>query len=126
VGGFDEEGEILIHSTAIVRETAYRKITQDLETREELNQMAAADHQRELDQKAEAIARAVESGNVRDVLLGKRPLIECSHERIHEGLCLNCGIEWGVCDEAICRRPVYPNFDSTFCKEHQEYDQEDA
>jgi hypothetical protein len=89
-GGFDEEGNILIQSIALVRESAYRNITQDLETREQLNQIAAADHQMELDQKAEAIARAAEGGYMRDVLLGKRDLIECSHERIHEGLCLDC------------------------------------
>jgi hypothetical protein len=92
-GGFDDEGEILIQSIALVRETAYRQITQDLETREELNRMAAADHQRELDQRAAAIQKAIEGGYLRDVMLGDRELVECSHERIHEGLCLDCSKE---------------------------------
>lgn len=89
-GGFDEEGNILIQSVALVRETAYRQITEDLETREALNRMAAADHERELQQKAEAISKAIEGGYIRDVMTGKRALVECSHERIHEGLCLDC------------------------------------
>jgi hypothetical protein len=92
-GGFNEEGEILIQSTAVVRETAYRQITQDLETREQLNQMAAADHQMDLDKKADAIAAAIEGGYAMDVLKGNRALVECSHERQHEGLCLDCGEE---------------------------------
>lgn len=89
-GGFDDEGNILIQSVALVRESAYRQITQDLATREELNRIAAADHDRELEQKAEAINKAIEGGYLRDVMLGKRELVECSHERIHEGLCLDC------------------------------------
>lgn len=89
----DQDGDVILHSTAIVRETAYRQITEDLQSRETLNQMAAADHQRSIDQKAEAIEKAIEGGYVMDVLTGKRDLVECSHERVHEGLCLDCGEE---------------------------------
>lgn len=89
-GGFTEEGEILIQSTAVVRETAYKQITEDIKTREQLNQMQAADHQMELDARAEAYGKAIEGGYIMDVLKGTRALVECSHERIHEGLCLDC------------------------------------
>lgn len=87
----DESGDVIIHSVVMVRETAYKQITEDLETREQLNRMAAADHNLALQQRADAIAAAVEGGYVMDILKGKRELIECSHERIYEGLCLDCG-----------------------------------
>lgn len=31
--------------------------------------------------------------------------------------------EWETCDHAGCNKPVFPNFDSMFCKEHQEYEE---
>lgn len=86
----NEDGDLIMHSDVLVRETAYKQLTQDLATRAELNQMAAADHQMAIDQKAAAIEAAIEGGYAMDVLRGKRDLIECSHERIHEGLCLDC------------------------------------
>lgn len=91
--GIDEEGDIVIQSVAIVRETAYKQITEDLQTREQLNQMAAADHDLELQKKADAISAAIEGGYAMDVMKGIRNLVECSHERIHEGLCLDCSEE---------------------------------
>ena len=86
----NEDGDLIMHSDVLVRETAYKQLTQDLATRAELNKMAAADHQLAIDQKAAAIEAAIEGGYAMDVLRGKRDLIECSHERIHEGLCLDC------------------------------------
>lgn len=86
----NEDGEVILHSVALVRETAYRQITQDLQSREELNRIAAADHQMEIDKKADAILEAMESGRIMDVMRGTEELIKCSHERIHEGLCLDC------------------------------------
>lgn len=88
--GFNEEGDLIMHSDVLVRETAYKQLTQDIATREELNKITAADAQYALDQKAEAIEAAIEGGYAMDVLRGNRQLIECSHERIHEGLCLDC------------------------------------
>lgn len=93
-----ESGDVILHAVALVRETAYRQVTQDLQSREELNRIAAADHQMELDRKADAILEAMESGRIMDVMRGKEALIKCSHERIHEGLCLDCREE--VEDEA--------------------------
>lgn len=86
----NEEGDLIMHSDVLVRETAYKQLTQDLATREELNRMSAADHQLAIDEKAAAIEAAIDGGYAMDVLRGKRELIECSHERIHEGLCLDC------------------------------------
>ncbi len=86
----NEDGDLIMHSDVLVRETAYKQLTQDLATREELNRMSAADHQLAIDQKAEAIEAAIEGGYAMDVLRGNRDLIECSHERIYEGLCLDC------------------------------------
>lgn len=93
-----ESGDVILHSVALVRETAYRQITEDLQSREALNRIAAADHQMEIDKKADAIVDAIESGRIMDVMRGKEELIQCSHERIHEGLCLDCQEE--VEDEA--------------------------
>ena len=86
----NEEGDLIMHSDVLVRETAYKQLTQDLATREELNAMSAADRQMAIDEKAAAIEAAIEGGYAMDVLRGDRDLIECSHERIHEGLCLDC------------------------------------
>ena len=86
----NEEGDLIMHSDVLVRETAYKQLTQDLATREELNAMSAADHQMAIDEKAAAIEAAIDGGYAMDVLRGDRDLIECSHERIHEGLCLDC------------------------------------
>ena len=90
VAAIDENGDLIMHSVVLVRDTAYKQLTQDLATREELNKMSAADHQMAIDAKAEAIEKAIEGGYVMDVMRGNRDLIECSHERIHEGLCLDC------------------------------------
>ena len=86
----NEEGDLIMHSDILVRETAYKQLTQDLATRAELNAMSAADRQMAINEKATAIEAAIEGGYAMDVLRGKRDLIECSHERIHEGLCLDC------------------------------------
>ncbi|KKL85438.1 hypothetical protein LCGC14_1954730 [marine sediment metagenome] len=86
----NEDGDLIMHSDVLVRETAYKQLTQDLATREELNRMSAADHQLEIEEKATAIEAAIEGGYAMEVLRGDRDLIECSHERIHEGLCLDC------------------------------------
>jgi hypothetical protein len=86
----DENGDLIMHSDVLVRDTAYKQLTQDLATREELNRMSAADHQMAIEEKAAAIEAAIEGGYAMDVLRGNRDLIECSHERIHEGLCLDC------------------------------------
>ncbi len=86
----DENGDLIMHSVVLVRDTAYKQLTQDLATREELNRMSAADHQMAIDAKAEAIEKAIEGGYAMDVLRGNRDLVDCSHERIHEGLCLDC------------------------------------
>ncbi len=86
----NEEGDLIMHSDVLVRETAYKQLTQDLATREELNAMSAADRQMAIDEKAAAIEAAIDGGYAMDVLRGDRDLIECSHERIHEGLCLDC------------------------------------
>ncbi len=86
----NEDGDLIMHSDVLVRETAYKQLTQDLATRAELNRMSAADHQMAIDAKAEAIEKAIEGGYAMDVLRGNRDLIDCSHERIHEGLCLDC------------------------------------
>lgn len=85
-----QDGDVILHSVALVRETAYRQITEDLESREALNRIAAADHQMEIDKKADAILEAMESGRIMDVMKGDDQLIKCSHERIYEGLCLDC------------------------------------
>jgi hypothetical protein len=89
----DDDGNLFIQTIALVRDSAYEQMIRDQETIRQFNQMTAAEHQRELDEKAQAISRAIEGGYVMDVMLGKRPLVECSHERIHEGLCLDCGKE---------------------------------
>ncbi len=89
----NEDGDLIMHSDVLVRETAYKQLTQDIATREQLNKISAADAQHALDQKAEAIEAAIEGGYAMDVMRGNRELIECSHERIHEQLCLDCGKE---------------------------------
>lgn len=86
----DENGDLIMHSDVLVRDTAYKQLTQDIATREELNKITAADAQHAIDEKAEAIEAAIEGGYAMDVLRGDRDLIECSHERIYEGLCLDC------------------------------------
>jgi len=86
----NEEGDLIMQSVVLVRDTAYKQLTQDLATREQLNRITAADAQMALDRKADAIQDAIEGGYAMEVLRGERPLIECSHERIHEGLCLDC------------------------------------
>lgn len=91
----NEDGDLMMHSDVLVRETAYKQLTQDLATREELNKITAADAQHAIDEKAAAIEAAIEGGYAMDVMKGKRDLIECSHERggvsrVYEGLCLDC------------------------------------
>ncbi len=92
----NEEGDLIMHSDVLVRETAYKQLTQDLATREELNKITAADAQHAIDEKATAIEAAIEGGYAMDVMRGNRDLIECSHERIYEGLCLDCKEEIDV------------------------------
>lgn len=98
VGIHPETGDPILQVVAIVRETAFEQMSEDLDVKKTLAQMMAADAQHALDEKVEAIEAAFESGDFMDVLLGNRDLVECSHERIHEGLCLDCGKE--VLDEA--------------------------
>ncbi len=86
----NEDGDLIMHSDVLVRETAYKQLTQDIATREELNRMSAADHQMAIDEKAAAIEAAIEGGYAMEVLRGDRALIECAHKRTHEGLCLDC------------------------------------
>jgi hypothetical protein len=84
------DGDIILITAALVRKTAYKQVTRDLDTARTLNQMAADDAEARLNQRAEQIARAVAEGRVLDVLTGKDQLVRCEHTRIHEGLCLDC------------------------------------
>lgn len=89
----DEEGNMVMFTVALVRDTAFEQLSQDLDVRKTFAKQMAAEHQRKLDQQAEAIARAAEAGTMMRILTGQQALVECSHERMHEGLCLDCGEE---------------------------------
>lgn len=84
------DGDVILITAALVRKTAYAQVTEDLDTKKTLNEMAANDAEARLAQRAEQIAKAVEEGRVLDVLTGKESLVRCEHARIHEGLCLDC------------------------------------
>lgn len=86
----DQDGDLILITAALVRKTAYKQVTEDLETKKSLNQMAADDAEARLQTRAEQIAKAVEEGRVLDVLTGKDQLVHCQHARVHEGLCLDC------------------------------------
>lgn len=85
-----ETGDAYIVTAALLRSTAYRQVTQDLETRRELQRMAATEAQTRLDDHVEKIKRAVAEGRILDVLMGEDTLVHCAHENVHEGLCLDC------------------------------------
>ena len=86
----DPNGYLILITAALVRKTAYKQVTEDLETRRSLNQMVANDAEARLASRAEEIAKAVEEGRVLDVLMGKDQLVRCQHTKVHEGLCLDC------------------------------------
>jgi hypothetical protein len=67
-----------------------------METKRSLNQMAADDAEARLANRAEQIAKAAEEGRVLDILTGKDQLVRCQHERVHEGLCLDCQEEVNI------------------------------
>ena len=86
----DQDGDLILITAALVRKTAYKQVTENLDTKRSLNQMAADDAEARLKARAEQIAKAVEEGRVLDVLTGRDQLVHCEHERVHEGLCLDC------------------------------------
>lgn len=92
----DPNGDLILITAALVRKTAYKQVTEDLETRRSLNQMVANDAEARLASRAEEIAKAVEEGRVLDVLMGKDQLVRCEHTKVHEGLCLDCQKEVNV------------------------------
>lgn len=89
----DEHGDPVIQTAAVVRETAYEQLSQDLEVRKIFAKQMAEEHQQSINHRIDAIMNAADEGRLMDVLTGDAKLIECSHERIHEGLCLDCNEE---------------------------------
>ena len=85
-----KSGEIYIITMALVRPTAYKNMTEDIETRKAVQRIAADEAQTALDEKVNKYKQAIEEGRILDVLTGKDSLVHCDHANIHEGLCLDC------------------------------------
>ena len=91
-----ETGDLVILTASLVRPTAFKNVTADLETRKAVQRMAADEAQTALDSKSAKYAKAIEEGRILDVLTGKASLVDCGHKHdngtsaVHEGLCLLC------------------------------------
>lgn len=83
-------GDVVIVTASLVRKTAFENVSADLETRKAVSRMAAEEAQSALDKRVAQYEQAMNEGRLMDVLTGKDSLIHCSHERIYEGLCLDC------------------------------------
>jgi predicted metal-dependent hydrolase len=83
-------GDVVLMTAALVRKTAFENVTADLDTRRAVQRIAAEEAQSALDKRVEQYTKAIEEGRILDVLTGQDQLVHCSHERIHEGLCLDC------------------------------------
>lgn len=83
-------GDVVIVTASLVRKTAFESVSADLETRKAVSRMAAEEAQSALDKKVAQYQQAMNEGRLMEVLTGKDSLVHCSHERVYEGLCLDC------------------------------------
>lgn len=83
-------GDVVIVTASLVRKTAFESVSADLETRKAVSRMAAEEAQSALDKKVAQYEQAMNEGRLMEVLTGKDSLVHCSHERVYEGLCLDC------------------------------------
>ena len=90
----DPAGNIIALLPVVVRDSAKKKLMEDRSSREEFQQMMAAKHRAELDERAKKIAKVAEDPHaLADFLFeGIEGDDDCSHERMHpDGFCLDCG-----------------------------------
>lgn len=81
--------QMMIGLQGLVRPEARERADEDTDTREEFSKMMAENHRAMLAEKEEEISKLVDDPEA----LAKWLLedeTECSHERVHEGLCLDC------------------------------------
>lgn len=90
-----EDGDIMVVTVALLRETAYEQLTNDIAMNEAFSSQMAGDTEDRLKKTAQQIEDAVKDPETLERLLRGEQLQTCdtNHGRVHEGLCLDCGKE---------------------------------
>ncbi len=87
-----QQSQMMVQMVGLVRPQAKERADQDQETKTEFNQMMAEQNRMMQEEKRDEIAGLTEDPDALTKWLFDDST-ECSHERIHEGLCLDCQAE---------------------------------
>ena len=82
-------GQMMVQMVGLVRPQAKERTDQDQETKTEFNQMMAEQNRLMQAEKREEIERLADDPDALEKYLFESEA-DCSHEEVHEGLCLNC------------------------------------
>jgi hypothetical protein len=85
------EGQTIVQLQGLVRAEAKERAEADIETKESFNQMMAEQNRMMQEEKRSEITELTDDPDKLVSWLFEEQ--ECSHERVHEGLCLDCSQE---------------------------------
>lgn len=84
------QGAMVVALQGLVRPEAQDRVGQDQETKAEFNKMLAEENRMKQEEEKQKIAHLSDDPEALTKFLFEGDSGECSHERTHEGLCLDC------------------------------------
>ena len=84
------EGSMVVQLQGLVRPEAKERADQDQDTKAEFNKMMADNNREMQDEKKSEITELAADPDKLEAWLFTEDSGDCSHERVHEGLCLDC------------------------------------